>query len=499
MSNILAFLWLQTKRRFVSYGQEKRVPLLIMLLFIGSAGIQLGFLSRTAEWDVNTAGWVLIGIFILYTAFGLFSNRLPSRMADVVWLYRSSSSFTSVVYAVLLFSFIWKALLWVLSAMLSDIVLLLFSGEHANLTGKSLVFVLLILLGEVWMMAVSSARAVKKTKRIFTILLLAMLSIYFICLYQFYFHVSPSSIWLTIERLISEVGWVFNMTYSPMLLLSIGVTFIVSFGTLQFTTNQLEMKENLVKEAEFWEEFQERQAGSGHMMQKPQQTWWGMEGLNGIWSLLWLELLLVKKHLFFHLFHLLLLFSAFAYVIFRHPEWFSFLFFLVMATVFLSSYYAGIVRHAQSGDLYLFPGAPWKKIILLELANTAWFVILYGLSIKLLSMEEPLYWYVYGFGVYVWMMTVRLIAFTQTIRQDIRVSLPVYYKTFFITALFGGGCLYLIHRVTAGWITPAVMVLTGIFFWYLFYRFRHKMVLMSVGGCVIILFIFILLAENLLT
>lgn len=163
------------------------MPFLIMLLFVGAIGFQVSFVSRSTTWDMSIAGWVLTGVFILYTAFGLFSNRLPSQMADIIWLYGTATSFSKVVYSVLFFSVTWKALLWIISAIFGDVLIVLLSGDHINLLGRSIIFVGLFFIAEVWLMSVSCARTVKKMKRVYVLVFLLMLGIYSICLYRFFF------------------------------------------------------------------------------------------------------------------------------------------------------------------------------------------------------------------------------------------------------------------------------------------------------------------------
>ncbi len=447
------------------------MPFLIMLLFVGAIGFQVSFVSRSAIWDMNLTGWVLTGVFILYTAFGLFSNRLPSQMADIMWLYCTPASFSKVVYSVLIFSVTWKALLWIISAIFGDVLIVLLSGKHINLIGRSIIFVGLFFIAEVWLMSVSCARTVKKMKRVYISVFLLMLGIYSMCLFQLYFLQHSSGLWEGIGRFISGVGVVFEALSPLYVAVFIGII-AVSFITISFTSSLVEMKESLVKEAEFWEEFQERQFGSGQIMQKPRKTWWGLQGLNGIWSFLWLELLLMKKHLFFHSIHTFTLGCVFYVVIFIYPEWFYLLFFLVVSAVMLSSYYSGIVRHSQSGALYLFPGALWGKIIILELMNTVWLFILYCISIAFMAVENLVYWYIYGLGIYIWFMTIRLFTFNNTSRNDFKLSLPQYYKSFFMALGLSGICLYVIHLLTAGWYTLVVVVCVGSLCWCMLNRFR---------------------------
>lgn len=140
----------------------------------------------------------------------------------------------------------------------------------------------------------------------------------------------------------------------------IGVMFL-SFMMMYRASHLLEMKESLVKEAVFWEEFEGKHIQSSPIVQKKSRTWWGLPALAGIWAFLWIELLLIKKYMIFHVLSTMLLIGTY-YVVFTYfSDWLNLFLIVMAASVLFSSYYAGIVRHAQTGVLYLFPGALYQK------------------------------------------------------------------------------------------------------------------------------------------
>ena len=107
MNNTLSLLWMKSQRRLISKNQEKKMPFLILLLMMAAIGFQLSAVSSMGDWNASTAGWIIVVLFVLYTGFGLFSNRLPSQMNDIMWLYGSGASLWTVVMSVWVYHIFW--------------------------------------------------------------------------------------------------------------------------------------------------------------------------------------------------------------------------------------------------------------------------------------------------------------------------------------------------------------------------------------------------------
>lgn len=107
VNNTLSLLWMKSQRRLISKNQEKKMPFLILLLFIAAIGFQLSAVSSMGDWNAVAAGWIIVCLFVLYTGFGLFTNRLPNQMNDIIWLYGNGASLWTVVISVWLYHIFW--------------------------------------------------------------------------------------------------------------------------------------------------------------------------------------------------------------------------------------------------------------------------------------------------------------------------------------------------------------------------------------------------------
>ncbi|MDG3044736.1 sporulation killing factor system integral membrane protein [Bacillus sp. B6(2022)] len=208
------------------------------------------------------------------------------------------------------------------------------------------------------------------------------------------------------------------------------------------------------------------------MSPKKSKTWWGLSSLTGIWAFLWLEILMIKKYATFHLLSTMLLIGTYYVVSSYFSNWLTLFFLVIGASVLLSSYYAGIVRHGQTGLLYLFPGALYQKILLLEVFQTFWLYGVYLISLILLEIHDVLYWAIYGVGVYIWFLTIRLFAFTQPLRREASLSLGIYYRSLLIGSVISAAVIIGIYLFTEGWFTTMTCVFAGCVCYVICYRCR---------------------------
>ncbi|MDA7026362.1 sporulation killing factor system integral membrane protein [Bacillus sp. CLL-7-23] len=481
MINIVSMLYLQTKRRLLSQAHEKRFPILLSMILLLFVVIQMEWIANAEEWDITLIGWVMAGVLLAFTCFGLFSNRIPGQMEDVIWLYTAPYPLYMMIYSVWIWNMTWKSLLWLCSGILADLFLLLFRQQDPQLTVKALQFVLFIIVLEAWVLALSSARNLKNLKLILTVTLLCSLVVYGLTFYYYFLTQNHSLWWDVLGRKIGEIGYVIKGNYSLTAYLVLTVFLALSFIIIRFTANRLECKEKLVKEAEFWSEFREQQIGIGQLKEK--QTWWGMKTLNGIFSFLWMDILLVKKNLFFHTSHFLALLLIFYYLISVNLDWFYIFFTMIVLTAFLSSYYSSLIRHAKSGDLFLFPGSLWKKAILLEMGNTLWMFFLFVFSLGICQLivfipkGEMLLLFIYGLGSYVLMLAIRWAVFVQTYALNPKLPFALYYKVFILTSVVSFLFVFILHKAAQhgpALLLPILFILSGGWIWFLFWRYKSR-------------------------
>ncbi|WP_226568385.1 sporulation killing factor system integral membrane protein [Bacillus stratosphericus] len=470
MNNTLSLLWMKSQRRLISKNQEKKMPFLILLLFMAAIGFQLSAVSNMGNWNAQVAGWIMVFLFVVYTGFGLFSNRLPSQMNDIMWLYGNGASLWTVVMCVWVYHIFWRGALLMISALSADILLFCLTQQYPFLLGKSLILTGLLCMTETWMMAVSCARTIQVYKRILLlgfVLMFCCFALFFLnqlMMKQSLLMNISASFMFQVGRMIEEFSFHFLLIFLVVIILSLTMMYRAS--------HRLEMKETLVKEAAFWEEFEGKQIHSNPISQKKGKTWWGLSSLTGIWAFLWLELLLMKKYVAFHLLSTLLLIGIYYVVISYFSDWLNLFLIVISVSVLLSSYYAGIVRHAQTGVVYLFPGALYQKILLLEVFQTFWLYAVYLISLVLFEIEDVLYWTVYGGGVYIWFLAIRLFAFMQPLRREASLSLGSYYRSLLIASVISAVVIVGIHLFTDGWFTTITSLFAGFVFYVICYRCR---------------------------
>ncbi|PCK23452.1 sporulation killing factor system integral membrane protein [Bacillus pumilus] len=470
MNNTLSLLWMKSQRRLISKNQEKKMPFLILLLLIVAIGFQLSAVSSMGDWNASAAGWIIVFLFVVYTGFGLFTNRLPSQMNDITWLYGNGVSLWTVVMSVWVYHIFWRGALLIVSAVAADILLFCLTQQSPFLLGKSLILIGLLCMAETWMIAVSCARTIQVYKRLF---LLGFVLVFccFALLFLNQLIMKQPSLMNIADSFMFQVGRMVEEFSFLSLLIFLGVM-ILSLTMMYKASHRLEMKESLVKEAAFWEEFEGKQIHSNPMVQKKGRTWWGFPALTGSWAFLWIELLLMKKYVTFHLLSTMLLIGTYYVVISYFSDWLHLFLIVISASVLFSSYYAGIVRHAQTGVLYLFPGALYQKILLLEVFQTFWLYAVYFISLFMFEIHDVLYWAFYGGGVYIWFLAIRLFAFTQPLRREASLSLGIYYRSLLIASVISAVVIMGIHAFTEGLFTTIVCLVAGCVFYVICYRCR---------------------------
>ncbi|PRS49364.1 sporulation killing factor system integral membrane protein [Bacillus sp. GBSC66] len=423
MNNTLSLLWMKSQRRLISKNQEKKMPFVILLLFIAAIGFQLSAVSSMGDWNTVAAGWIIVCLFVLYTGFGLFTNRLPSQMNDIIWLYGNGASLWTVVISVWLYHIFWRGALLIVSAVAADFLLFFMTQQYPFLLGRSLILTGLLCLVETWMIAMSCARTIRVYKRLLIIGFVLMFC-FFALLVLNQFMMKQPFLMNIADSLMFQAGRMIEEFSIFSFCIFIGVMFL-SFMMMYKASHRLEMKE-----------------------------------------------LLVKKYATFHLLSTMLLIGTYYVVLTYFSDWLNLFLIVIASSVLFSSYYAGIVRHAQTGVLYLFPGALYQKIILLEVFQTFWLYAFYLISLYLIEIQDVLYWTLFGGGVYIWFLAIRLFAFMQPLRRERSFALAAYYRSLLFASVISAMVMISIHLITDGLLTTIVSLVAGAGFYVLCYRYR---------------------------
>ena len=164
--------------------------------------------------------------------------------------------------------------------------------QYPFLLGKSLILTGLLCLVETWMIAVSCARTIRIYKRLLLLGFVLMFFSYALLVLNQLMMKQPSLMNIA-DSLMFQVGRMIEEFSILSVFIFIGVMFL-SFMMMYKASHRLEMKESLVKEAVFWEEFEGNIFNQVQSFKKS-RTWWGLPALTGIWAFLWIELLLIKS------------------------------------------------------------------------------------------------------------------------------------------------------------------------------------------------------------
>ena len=465
MVNILNLFLIQAKRQLLGTRHQSKMPLLVGILLIVFTGIQIGFIHDQRDAYVSVAGWLVSGFFMLYTIFGLISNRLPGNMEDIIWLY-PLYPMPRIIHAVFVWRVVWKGAIWFGSASLADLIVWITKQTYGGLMGKACTVLILVAVHEYWVLAASCARTIRSVRAFYMILLLAIATAHGVLLYDGW-----RNGWHPVHSWMEQIGSILHGHMNPLWWLMVLLTGTISCATIYICGRDLRSKERLVVEADFWAEFQDHQAYMAKLGTKTKKTWWGLPGLQGVWSFLWIEMAITRKHLFAHILQLAGMVILLHYLIIAHLEWFYIVMGIITAAMVLGSYYSSLVRHAKSGDLFMLPGPLWKKTIILETANLIWIWLIFLYSFAVYAYNYPLSWanmsliVLEGIGFYMLMLGIRWNALIQTYKRSPDMPIVLYYRYFFISLAGAGVVLAAVYWLLLGaasWKTAMVVCMLGL-------------------------------------
>ena len=150
--------------------------------------------------------------------------------------------------------------------------------QYPFLLGKSLILTGLLCLVETWMIAVSCARTIRVYKRLLLLSFVLMFFSFALLVLNQLVMKQPSLMNIA-DSLMFQVGRMIEEFSILSVFIFIGVMFL-SFMMMYSASHRLEMKESLVKEAVFWEEFEGKHIQSSPIVQK-EQDMVGTSSING--------------------------------------------------------------------------------------------------------------------------------------------------------------------------------------------------------------------------
>lgn len=104
--------------------------------------------------------------------------------------------------------------------------------------------------------------------------------------------------------------------------------------------------------------------------------------------------------------------------------------------------------------------------------QTFWLYAFYLISLYLVEIQDVLYWILFGGGVYIWFLAIRLFAFMQPLRRERSFALAIYYRSLLFASVISAMVIIIVHLITDGLLTTIVSLVAGAGFYVLCYRYR---------------------------
>ncbi|MCF7623774.1 MULTISPECIES: sporulation killing factor system integral membrane protein [Bacillaceae] len=435
MSNLFSLYFHTSLRKWIDINNKRKIPIFSLVLLIIFITLQSQAIPTYNQERINTIGWVIVALYLIYALYGLISNRLPSKMEDVIWIYTLPMSMKKIVWSLVIWNFCLRGGIWFISALLADILRLILNLSYAHLFIHALIGVWVICLLELLLFAMSSTRGNRKLCLTIGVLIFIGVILYSTSIYYIHNNISiNSSLVVFFDTVAHGIGnLLFGNINFPGVLVVICLSILATI-IIHISTKDPRLKEKLVREAEFWSEFKDFNSMVSSVQNKQQESWWGGEYLTGTFSFIWYEMLIMRKH---KLSLILQYFLGLILIIcickfFPNAIW-TFLAAILFSSI-IGSYFSGLIRHAQTHDLFLLPGKLLTKILLLETLYIlpAFLVvasyILIGNTVGFKVITDNLYFLTLLPSLYIVILILRISVFYSTFIISINTSIGDYFK-----------------------------------------------------------------------
>ncbi|MGO4344781.1 sporulation killing factor system integral membrane protein [Paenibacillus sp. MCAF9] len=422
--------WLRSDSGFKSHII---LPLLVLLAF---TVFQMSVVTSPEITYTQNAGWITLILLCLFVLFGLISNRLPSRMVDVMWIYTLPLSMNYIVWFCIVYQLVLRFSFWLGSALLADLIRWLSGLSYNHLFAHAFISFCVISLLDIWLFASSSSRGKWRISLLLgssSILILAALAvtIYF---FQKGMYTSSDLI-IFVQKIAFNVGTLLFGNFNVIGTSMVFVLLVLAIIVIYFATCNLELKEKLTKEADFWSSFNSFSSLVSSVKGSDRPSYWGGKWLTGIFSFVWFEFLLWRKHRTSLLWQFALGAGLIVVILQWSPSWFWILQGFILASAVFGAFFSGLIRHAQTGDLFLHPGKRMSKILLLEIVDllptffTLFLYTLIGLWLDSDLIYKQAYLLMWLPPIFIVLIFIRVGFFIWAYLKDSNLSAARYYKT----------------------------------------------------------------------
>ncbi|MFB8732967.1 hypothetical protein ACEQPO_00805 [Bacillus sp. SL00103] len=99
--------------------------------------------------------------------------------------------------------------------------------------------------------------------------------------------------------------------------------------------------------------------------------------------------------------------------------------------------------------------------------QTFWLYAFYLVFSLLAGIQDVLYGTLFGGGVYIWFLAIRLFAFMRPLRRERSFALAAYYRSLLFASVMSAMVIISIHLITDGLLTTIVSLVAGAGFYVL--------------------------------
>ncbi|WP_341281809.1 sporulation killing factor system integral membrane protein [Paenibacillus sp. FSL H8-0537] len=452
MINLAVFLLKNSTRHWLTNKKGSKVtliaPLLILALF---TLLQLNVLSKPEEAMAQLVGWVVIVILFIFILFGLLSNRLPSRMEDVMWVYMLPMSMSRIVLTCLCWQLLLRSSFWLGAALIADTIRFMMGHTYEHLFFQAFMSLAVISLLEAGLFAASSSRGKWKVSIPVGIvgaigLMVTALSFFFSQMEEPLF----PSIAGAMELLAFYVGAFMVGEFHFAGLLFVVVFIVLAILVIQAATKGLELKEKLTREADFWSSFSSFSSLAASAKGGDQASYWGGKAWTGVFAFVWFEWVLWRKHRTALVFQFIAGAGLTIVMVIKWPSWLMIYFGIILASALIGGFFSGLIRHAQSGDLLLLPGSRLKKVILLEIVDlippfaTVGLYYIISITIGANLALEPIAAAGWLLVLFVAIACFRISLFVDVFLKNLDISMGAYYKRLIMYCIVIIGIIFIL-------------------------------------------------------